>query len=264
MELSIVILHSNTPKDVEMCLRSMRQARLPRETEIIVINNRINGANDLVPADAWEGLDVRFLETDVDGYIYGNNLGYKLATGRIIGTMNADITMEADTIERLVAHLDAHPETGIVAPRLFYPSGQEQDSARPFPSAMELIKRRVIRNQSAKRPQFGSNEWVEIDWVTGAFFFMTRTCLNAVGGHDERFHLFMSDVAICRNTWAVGLHVRQLRDCRATHHEARLSGGNLWKLIHKRTGRIHVKDSLKYFLHYGRRPLPPLSPSAQR
>ena len=71
MDLSIVILHSNTPKDVEMCLRSLRQARLPAQTEIIVINNRINGANDLVPKDAWTGLDVRFLETDVDGYIYG-------------------------------------------------------------------------------------------------------------------------------------------------------------------------------------------------
>ncbi len=262
MELSIVILHSNTPKDVEMCLRSMRQTWLPPETEIFVINNRVNGANALVPADAWEGLPVRFIEIPQDGYIFGNNFGYQMATGRMIATMNADITLEADTFKRLIAHLDDNRQVGIVAPRLFYPSGNEQDSARRFPTIMELIGRRIAGHRH-ERPHFGDQEYAEVDWVTGAFFLMTRTCLEAIGGHDERFHLFMSDVAICRNAWKHGFHVRQLRDCRATHHEARLSGGNMWRLIRKRTGRIHVKDSLKYFLHYGPQALPPLSPSAK-
>ncbi len=262
MDLSIVILHCDTPQDVEMCLRSMQRARLPRETEILVINNRPHGKRGTVPADAWAGLPVRFIDTEVDGYIYGNNLGYELATGRIVGTMNADITIEPDTFERLIAHLDHHPDVGIVAPRLFFPSGREQDSARRFPSITEMLNRR-LRGREHPRPIFNDQGYAPVDWVTGAFFFMTRRCLRATDGHDRRFHLFMSDVAICREAWRLGFKVHQLRDCRATHHEARLSGGNLLKMLKKRTGRIHIKDSLKYFVHYGPRPLPPHSPSAR-
>ncbi len=262
MDLSLVILQTNTPGDTEQCLRSLRRARLPRATEIFVINNGGNRANLKIPADAWHGLQVQFIETTIDGYIYGNNLGYTLAKGLVIGTMNPDITVEEDTIEKLMAHLAAHPEVGIVAPRLFYPSGLEQDSARRFPRIFELMKRRVF-GIPRPRVNFGEKEYAEIDWVTGAMFFMTRRCLELTGGHDPRFHLFMSDIALCREAWRHGLRVRQLRDCRATHHEARLSGGNVWRLIRKRTGRIHVKDSLKYFAFYGRKSLPALSPSAR-
>lgn len=262
MELSIVILHTNKPQDAVACLRHLQRASLPAETEIFVINNGGQNANDRVDRSAAEGLPVQFVELPRDGYVYGNNYGYKLAKGRYVATVNADITVEPDTIERMLAHLRAHEEAGLVAPRLWYPTGQEQDVARPFPRFFELVLRRLpIGYRSAEAPPFTDADFRRVDWVTGAIFIMSRRCLEATGGHDPRYYLFMSDIALCRETWNAGMEVHQLKDARATHNEKRLSQGVLWRMIRKRTGRIHVKDALTYFLHYALRGLPRTCPS---
>lgn len=263
MELSIVILHTNKPQDAAQCLRSLQQARLPAETEIFCINNGGQAANDRVDRSSAAGLPVTFMELPRDGYVYGNNQGYKAATGRYIATVNADITVHPDTIEKLLAYMQKNPDVGIAAPRLVYPDGHEQDSARPWPSMRELVWRRLV-NPNVHRSAHVTfqSEAADVDWITGAMFIMTRACLEATGGHDERYFLFMSDITMCREAWKHKMRVVQLRDATAIHNEARLSKGGLWTMFKKRTGRAHIKDALTYFWLYGMRKAPAGSPSS--
>lgn len=265
MELSIVILHTDKPQDATQCLRSLQTVRLPAETEIFCINNGGRNANDRVDRSAAEGLPVTFMELPRDGYVYGNNQGYKASTGAYVATVNADITMHEDTIEKLLDYMRRHPDVGIAAPRLFYPDGHEQDSARAWPSVRELLWRRLANPNVHRdaRVEF-RGEAEDVDWITGAMFVMTRKCLETTGGHDERFFLFMSDIAMCRETWKHGMRVVQLRDARAIHNDARLSKGGLLTMLKKRTGRAHIKDALTYFRLHGGRPAPAGSPSSKK
>lgn len=266
MLLSIVILQTNKPKDATNCLAALSKAKLPAETEIFMINNGKHLANDAIDPASYTSLpNVKFLDLGKDGYVRGNNIGYAHAKGKYIATVNADITVHPDTIERMIAHLEAHPDVGIVAPRLIYPDGHEQDSARPFPRPFELVLRRLFRPDGRNKAaiEFKEKEYEDTDWFVGAMFVMTRACLEQTGGHDERYFLFMSDITICREAWNAGMQVRLLRDAKATHNESRLSRGGLLTLLRKRTGRAHIKDSLKYFLKYLGKPVPPLSPSAR-
>lgn len=266
MQLSIVILQTNKPRDVEACLRALQRAQLPSETEVIVLNNGGEGANGRVPTEASDGLQVTWVEIDrheagkrfPDGYIYGNNLGYQLAKGSFIATLNADVTVNPQTLWLLVEHLRQHPETGLVAPRLVYPSGEEQEVVRHYPRFLELASRRLHGTQTIID---SATECLDADWVVGALFVMTRRCLDATGGHDPRFHLFMSDIALGLDTWRAGLKVQQLRTAQATHHETRLSAGSPWTMLRKRTGRIHIMDALRYFWRELGRSVPPQSPS---
>jgi N-acetylglucosaminyl-diphospho-decaprenol L-rhamnosyltransferase len=264
MDLSIVILQTNKPKDATNCLAALQHARLPAQTEILMINNGGHDANEQIDPASYAGLPIRFIELPRDGYVFGNNAGYKESKGAYIATVNADITVKPDTIEKILAHMKAHPECGIAAPRLFYPDGTEQDSARPFPSLLELIWRRLINPNAHKhtRTTF-SKEYEEVDWITGAMLIMTRKCLEVTGGHDPRYFLFMSDITMSREAWKAGLGTHQLRDASAIHNEARLSRGGLLQLLKKRTGRAHIKDALSYFLKYSGRPKPKLSPSGR-
>jgi GT2 family glycosyltransferase len=263
MKLSIVILHTNKPQDATQCLRSLQNTRLPAETEIFCINNGGQGANDRVDRAAAEGLPVTFMELPRDGYVYGNNQGYKASTGDFIATVNADITMHEDTMEKLLDYMERHPDVGIAAPRLVYPDGLEQDSARPFPKMFEIMWRRIFKPDVHRQSTMVfRGEAEDVDWITGAMFLMSRKCLEATGGHDERYFLFMSDITMCREAWSHGMRVAQLRDAKAIHNEHRLSKGGVLKMLKKRTGRAHIKDAATYFLRYGWRRAPAGSPSS--
>lgn len=263
MRLSIVILHTNKPQDATQCLRSLQKVRLPDKTEIFCINNGGHRANERVEKSAAEGLPVTFMELHRDGYVFGNNQGYKASKGDFIATVNADITMCEGTMEKLLDYMERHPDVGIAAPRLIYPDGHEQDSARPFPNLCEMMWRRVFRPHVHRESNIVfRGEAEEVDWITGAMFLMTRKCLEATGGHDERYFLFMSDIAMCREAWERGMKVVQLRDARAIHNEHRLSKGSPLKMLKKRTGRAHIKDAATYFVKYGWRRPPVGSPSS--
>lgn len=264
MLLSVVILHTNKPRDAEACLRSLATAQLPADTEIFVINNGGHQANDQIDPIVIRQTNAQQIDLPRDGYIYGNNQGYERATGRFIATVNADITVKVDTLMMLVRYLEKHPKTGLITPRLIYPSGKEQENVRNFPRIRDLAFHRLFGLQPT--PALTRNERdgaVEVDWFTGALFVMSRACYRQIGGHDERYYLFMSDVALCREAWVAGFEVRLLRTVRATHNHIRLSQGNLWTMLRRPTGRAHIKDAWAYFLHYCTRPLPPLCPSKQ-
>ena len=251
MTLSIVILQTNKPRDATQCLQSLSQCDLPEETEVILINNGGHEANAKVDPASHTHLHMRMIELPRDGYVYGNNRGYETAQGDIIATVNADITVEKDTFTKLLSHLAQHPEAGIVAPRLFYPDGREQESARRFPTIRELALRRVFGRCARVRPPFEKEAFRPVDWITGAMFIMTRPCYEIIGGHDERFYLFMSDIALCHTAWKNRFAVHQLRNARVTHNESRLSAGSVFSMLLKRTGRAHIKDAFTYFLLYG-------------
>lgn len=267
MKLSIVILQTNKPRLVETCLAALSNARLPAETETIVLNNGGNDANATIDPASYASLkNVSFVELpSPGGYVAGNNRGYERATGEYVLTLNPDITVREDTVELLLSYMERHPDVGIAAPRLIYPDGHEQDSARPFPSMLKIAVRRLF-HPDANRPSdiAFSGEAEDVDWITGAAFLMSRKCLESTGGHDERFYLFMSDIALCRETWKRGMRVVQLRDARATHNDVRLSGGSVLAMLRKRTGRWHITDAVMYFLRYAGRPAPAGSPSSGR
>lgn len=263
MELSIVLLHTNGAKDAQKCLQSLQSTWLPSDYEIIVISNGDYKANPQIDPNAYTGLNVQFYDLIKDGYIRGNNYGYSIAKGEYILTINPDILVQEDTIKLLLEHCKAHPECGIVAPRLIFPDGIEQDSARPFPKIQEIISRRMFKaSKTSIEPQW-SEEYRKFDWVTGAMFIMTRECYEKTGGHDKRYYLFMSDISICWNAWQAELEVHQLRDAKATHNENRLSGSKPIHMITKYTGRAHMRDACKYFVLYGFKRPPALSPSGK-
>lgn len=267
VKLSIVILQTDKPRLVEECLSALSKARLPAETEIVVLDNGGKGANAHVNASTYATLpNVSFTELpSPGGYVHGNNVGYARCAGEYVLTLNPDITVHEDTVEKLLDYMERHPDVGLAAPRLVYPDGHEQDSARPFPSLVEIAWRR-LSHPGEHRPSsmVFRGEAEDVDWVTGAAFVLSRKCLDATGGHDERFYLFMSDVALCRETWAHGMRVTQLRDASAIHNDVRLSGGGLLTMLKKKTGRWHLKDATKYFLAYGWRRAPAGSPSSGR
>lgn len=269
MDLSIVILHTNSPRDVSHALAAINKAILPTKTEILVVHNGQEGANDQVEIPAKSSFEIHFFQIPNRGYPQGNNFGLSHARGRYLCILNADVLVERRTFEVLLNYLKEHPQVGIVGPRLRYPDGTVQDNYRNFPRPMDLvIKRTFLRHFFKKRMRHylmwdKDPELTEpVDWLTGAFQIFPRKVWEELKPKDERFFLFMSDVDLCRRAWEKGFQVYFIGDTEALHHSERLSSGGVFALFYKRTLRIHLVDAVKYFCKYLGRKIPKRAPGA--
>lgn len=254
MDLSIVILHHGSPKEVTANLQALRSAWLPKKTEVFVINNGYKNANAEIPFDASPAFDLHYFEIENGGYPQGNNFGLRIAKGKILCILNPDIVVHKDTFKGLLRYLEEHPRVGIAAPRLRYPNGQVQDNYRNFPRAIDLlIKRTFLRKFFLRRMRhylmWDKDPTVSepVDWLTGAFQIFTRKAWEALKPNDERYFLFMSDVDICRKAWQKGFEVHFVGTVEALHNEGRLSSGGIGAFFKKKTMRIHVLDALRYY-----------------
>lgn len=270
MELSIVILHHGSPKEVTANLQALASADLPKESEILVINNGRRGANDAIRRPDFKGAALHFYEIENRGYPEGNNFGFRRMKGQYLCILNPDVVVEKDTFKVLLKYLKTHSRVGIVGPRLRYPDGKVQDNYRTFPRPFDLfVKRTFLRRFFIKRMRKylmwdkDTHKSEAVDWLTGAFQIMTRKAWNQIGPNDEAYFLFMSDVDLCRKAWEKGFEVHFVGETEALHNEGRLSSGGVGAFFRKKTMRIHVWDAVKYYGRYLFKRLPKKCPSVR-
>jgi GT2 family glycosyltransferase len=144
------------------------------------------------------------------GFSSGNNLGWHKATGRHVLFLNPDTIVEAGALEALVGVLDGDDRVGAVGPRMTYPDGELQFSARAFPSFGAGLFRnsflgRLFPNNPWSRAYLktdlsrGSNQ--DVEWLSGSALCGSRMALEAVelsnGPWDEDYFMYCEDIDLC-------------------------------------------------------------------
>ncbi len=271
MDLSIVLLHHGSPREVTRNLEALKRAWLPDQTEVFVINNGSSGANAEIPEDPNLKFDLRYFEIPNKGYPQGNNFGLHMAKGKFLCILNPDIVIEKNTFQVLLDYLKLHPMVGLCGPRRRSPGGAVQDNYRVFPRGFDLIVKRTFLRKIFRRRMRRYLMWDKdpevseaVDWITGAFQVFTRRAWEAIGPSDERYFLFMSDVDICRAAWDRGFEVHFVGGTQALHNDQRLSAGGVMDFFRKKTMRIHVLDAIRYYFKFRRKALPHRAPSVSR
>src|SRR3989344_1529292 len=268
MDLSIIILNYKSRGLLKECLRGIMWARPQLSLGIIVVDNASgDGTPEMVRR---EFPDVRLIESDRNrGYAGGNNLGIRAATGRYAMIMNPDIIVNEGSLEGLVAHLDAHPEIGLIAPKLTNPDRSLQYSCYRFPTLGIPFYRRtpIGRLPFARRAEAhylmtdaDRSAPLEVDWLLGGAVVARREALERVGLLDERFFLYFDDVDWSRRVWEAGWKVVYLPSVSMVHFHQRASAeARWWAIMGSKTGRIHLLSAAKYFSKYRGQPTPRLS-----
>lgn len=268
MELSIVVLHHNSPEEVRENLEALEKALLPDRTEVFVVNNGGKNANEKINFRSKK-FELKFFEIANLGYSNGNNFALAMAKGKYLCILNPDIIVEKNTLIVLLDFMRENPRVGLCGPRLRYPDNSIQDNYRVFPKILDLIiKRTFLRKIFVNRMRHylmwdkDPQETEPVDWLTGAFQIFSRRCWEEVSPNDERFFLFMSDVDVCRRAWDKNFEVYFVGNAEALHNDAkRLSGGGFLDIFRKKVLRIHLMDAVKYYAKYLGKSLPKKSPS---
>lgn len=205
-ELTVIIVSYNTREILRNCLESLFAAAHGIEMQVIVVDNASRDGSAAMVRQDFPSVQLIASEINL-GFAAGNNLGFKQARGKYILLLNPDALLEASALKRAIALMDSHLDIGMGGARLLDKNGQQQPSARMFPSLLnELL---VISGLAARFPRsrfFGrfdrtwdhSGRHTLVDWVPGAFAMMRKSALQQVGYFDERFFLYYEEVDLCR------------------------------------------------------------------
>ena len=184
------------------------------------------------------------------GFGGGHNAVLEKLDSRYHFVVNPDITLTEDSVSALCRWMDAHPDVVMATPRLRFPSGEEQYTAKRRPTFLALLARQthlpflknverhyLMLDEDLSRPQ-------EIDFCTGCFFVMRTEAFRAIGGFDESYFMYVEDADITRKAQALGkvMYAPVTAVTHAWHRDANRKWKNFW---------MQVSSMLHYWRKWG-------------
>ena len=153
------------------------------------------------------------------GFGANHNAAFARCDTPWFAVLNPDLRLSGDPFAALLAAAQA--ETALLSPKVLEPDGRTADSARLLPTPSRLA-RRVLARLGAWPGSRGHAEPREsrAEWFAGMFMLLRSDALRAVGGFDERFHMYCEDVDLCARLRLAGWGIRQV-DATSVVHDAR-------------------------------------------
>ena len=166
------------------------------------------------------------------------NLGFAAGVNRALAELpsdapylmllNPDVQLETDTIETLVAALEAEPLVGAASCALRLPDGTLDPACRRAePTAFSALAKQLgLHRLFPSNTLFGRYNLVgvdaskpgDIDSGTGALLLVRRAAFDESGGRlDQRFFLYGEDLDLCRRIREAGYRIRYYPQASALH-----------------------------------------------
>lgn len=252
-ELSITICSWNTVEDLRACLASLRAEALavPGFEVIVVDNASADGSPDMVAAEFPE---FTLLRQDVNlGFTGGHNLAISRRKGRHVALLNSDTVVHPGAVRTVLDYMAAHPEVGVVGPKLLNPDGSLQYSCRKFPDPLAAAFRNTFLGRWFPQNKYvrdylmtdvGHDQTREVDWVSGAAMFIRGDLVDTIGGLDDGYFMYCEDTDFCKRTWEAGYKVVYVPEAVVTHAIGRSTDRVANKMIvrfHKSMYRFYKK-----------------------
>lgn len=223
LDVSIVIVSWNVADLLRECLHSLVAALAGVKAEVIVVDNASQDSSvDMVRRDfAW----VKLLCNEENvGFARASNQALRIARGRYALLLNPDTVVPPDTVESLVAFMDAHPEAGAAGCKQIHANGKVQHTYHRMISLSRETK--IALGLAPLFPR-----WVDygalplrasgpssVDWVDGACLIVRRALCEQMGFLDENLFLFAEDVDLCWRVRTRGYQVYFVPHVHIVHH----------------------------------------------
>ncbi|WP_416268790.1 glycosyltransferase family 2 protein [Burkholderia cepacia] len=190
------------------------------------------------------------------GYGRGHNLAIERATSRVHLILNPDIDLEPDALVAASDFLDAHPEAGLLTPRIGDERGGAQYLCRRYPALLDLFVRgfmpaRIRQWFAGRLARYEMRDVIndrDIVWdppiVSGCFMLFRTNVLKKLGGFDPRYFLYFEDYDLSLRAHEAA-RVAYVPAVRVVHH-----GGGA-----SRKGFAHIRmfgaSACKFYNRFG-------------
>jgi len=223
---TVVIVAYQSAAKLPSCL-----AAIPSACPVIVVVNASPDDSAGVTLAARPAARVIRGEMNL-GFGPGANLGFAAVTTEFGMLLNADATLEPDTIAGLIAAARRYPEAGLLAPEVIADEGHMQ-------FGHDLPFRKLLG------PVVGPVGDACCWYVGGSVMFLRISALRGIGGFDPDIFLYYEDDDLCLRMRAAGhalIHVAGVR----VRHEGGASSApspalERWKAFHQGWSRLHLE-----------------------
>jgi GT2 family glycosyltransferase len=133
------------------------------------------------------------------GFAGANNQGIRASQGAYILLLNSDTIVPDGTLSTLLSYMAANPSVGAVSPRLVRPDGTPQPFAFGNDPTPGYLLRRTFAAKLLDKSlhDWGTDEAVEVDWVSGACMLVRREAIEQAGRLDEQMFMYFEDNEWC-------------------------------------------------------------------
>jgi GT2 family glycosyltransferase len=201
-DLTVCIANWNCRELLRACLESLHDQPQGLRLETVVVDNgSIDGAPEMVARDFPEVVLVRN-QTNL-GFSRANNQAAERARGQYLLFLNNDTVVPAGALGPLVDFLEAHPDVGLLGPRLRDPGGRTQVSYRQLPTLAALLHRTYLFRwtglfrfayRSYRREHFDPSRTQRVPVLMGAAVLVPRRVFQECGGWDEDYTFGGEDI----------------------------------------------------------------------
>ncbi len=204
VSVSVVVVNWNAGPALAACLASL-EADARAGTEVIVVDNASSDGSTEAAHARHPWARALTLPANV-GFARGANAGAAEARGSVLVFLNPDARLEARALPRLVAALEAEPQSAIAGGGLTDEAGRWQPGAARFGVVGHLLLDTTVGRMAA-RSRRGP---YPVDWVYGTFVAVRRDVFERLGGFDGSYFIYGEDLDLCHRAAAAGwgtLHV---------------------------------------------------------
>ena len=216
IDVSICIVTYHARDFLRDCLRSIYGTAGSVSFEIIVVDNHSeDGTVEMLGSD-FPNVHLT-VNNENTGYTRPNNQAMRISQGRYLLIINPDTLVEPNTIPELVGFLDAHPEVGIVGPKVLNRDGTLQkqcrrSEARPWDafcyfSGLSRLFPHDKRFAGYLMTYLSEDIAHEAEAVSGSCMLIRRKVVEQIGYQDEDFFAYQEDTDFCRRARLAGWKV---------------------------------------------------------
>jgi GT2 family glycosyltransferase len=202
-DLTVVIPSYNTRCLLRECIASIYEHTRGIRFEIICLDDHSpDGSADMVAGSFPEVILVRNRVNQF--YVRNNNLGMRMSLGRYACLLNSDTLLIGNAFRALVQYMDENPAVAACGPKLLNPDRSVQHCIRHFsgPGTMALQAlnwhKLFPRSRLTERyyaTAFDYSKAQPVDSIGTTAYMVRRSTWENAGLLDERFRLFVSDLA---------------------------------------------------------------------
>ncbi len=225
-DVSVVIVSWRVREHLARCLAALPAAAGGLSYEVIVVDNASgDGSVEMVRA---RFPDVRLVANDVNLlYTAAANQGLALARGRYALLLNPDAILHPGGMARLVRCAEAHPEAGLLGPRIFDAAGRDDwRTGRRYPTPWsEFVDWSGVGRWFSFVPFLVKNRQLAYDrGRTSAVPLLSGACLlfspqlpASLRQLDPNYPMYGEDIDLCRRVDRAGFQKILVGDALMTH-----------------------------------------------
>jgi GT2 family glycosyltransferase len=203
LDLTVIIPSYNTRQLLRDCISSIYEHTRGVAFEIICVDdNSPDESADMVAAVFPGVILVRNQSNQF--YVRNNNLGMRMSRARYACLLNSDTLLTSNAFRALAQYMDENPAVAACGPKLLNPDGSVQHCIRHFsgPATMLLQALNWHKLFPSSRltnryyaTDFDYSKAQPVDSIGTTAYIVRRSTWENAGMLDERFHLFVSDLA---------------------------------------------------------------------